>query len=622
MSLLINYIAKNVIKNSYVRHLLRNDKEFNNKEYKLNIIKKYLSRTHIDPNLLDSLMSKGIKMTEFSLISKCFLEFVKNKRVKTNIKSLKYVFYIFYLHGLKIKKRSKNHPLFSIIKNKKLNNVDILNYIIKLFKVDMRIKTINGFSLLHLYLKSSNVIKIDVIQLLLDNGVKINTKTRLYNYTPLQFYIMNNIIDIKIIDFLIFKGAELLSGKNETPLYSLFNSCKSNKKIVTISKKFIKHGADINYKNGDNESTPIIGYFKRYYDFNIGVLKFIVSLGADTSVTILGNTLLHIYLSRKKISIKVINYLLSITNNINTVNNRGYTPLQVYFNKYYNEIDVSIMNHLIKNGAIMHRKISHQFNYSGFELFLRKNMYMKLPSYEIEYMIKNLHLINNDEYEYSPLMSSICINCFEFVKYFLQKGYDINYITANGETCLSVCIFFNNVMAFTLLLSSKPNKNTIIKTFDIIKEYDLSELKRKLIRSLIKYAYSIDTEICTKYNYILTQFSDIIDIYEKDLIEMRKTIINNKISVYKLIFNSDKTMDIMYTNNKEVTKFKFSLYGRKVDDVINNSIIRHNSIEFIKYNIDEVCKDTSWSKLPEEIKLKIFYHMSFYEIRKLLYKSL
>ncbi|APG58365.1 hypothetical protein BTW14_gp174 [BeAn 58058 virus] len=86
--------------------------------------------------------------------------------------------------------------------NTKLNNFSFLNHLFKIFNLNTTIKTIDGFNLIHLYIYSSNGdIDINVLKLLINNKVKLNSVTRFYKYTALQAYLLCDKIKLDVVDF-------------------------------------------------------------------------------------------------------------------------------------------------------------------------------------------------------------------------------------------------------------------------------------------------------------------------------------------------------------------------------------------------------------------------------------
>ena len=213
---------------------------------------------------------------------------------------------------------------------------EIATELLKL-NLDVNIQNSKGETPLSIASKLGNLA---IVNLLLENGAKINIKDSEYGETPLHKAVWNG--NVEIVGKLLANGANGNIKDNQegwTPLHVAVYT--NNLKVI---KKLLKYRAGIDVKDDEDESTPLHLAFEKAYDHGyslcerqfVDVIEELLIGGSDPNLK------------------------------MNFNNSFGYTPLQFVVDRtasrFYGMEDTKawssfnlILSHLIENGADLNK---------------------------------------------------------------------------------------------------------------------------------------------------------------------------------------------------------------------------------------------------------------------------
>ncbi|OGE57475.1 hypothetical protein PENARI_c002G10273 [Penicillium arizonense] len=260
----------------------------------------------------------------------------------------------------------------------------------------------------------------EIIRVLLEHGANPNSlESR--GRTPLN--IATHFTNPKIVELLIQYGATLevvdlpegwdpLTYRTTPIKFLCQSSCPSRTEMLDL---LLKHGADINFADKNNE-TPIFAVATEWdIDNNEDLLKEFVARGAQVNYQNSdGNTPLHVCDDHQD---QLIPILLENGADINMRNNSGQTPL-----------------------------LFHLVQWRGYhaELLLEAGADHTLV----------------DDLGFSPLAAAVENWNTDVVKMLLDRGADVHYKSSNGDTLLHIAARQDNREMLKLLLEHGADRNS------------------------------------------------------------------------------------------------------------------------------------------------------------------
>ncbi|AAR07498.1 146R [Yaba monkey tumor virus] len=350
------------------------------------------------------------------------------------------------------------------------------------------------------------------------------------------------------------------------------------------------------------------------YNFNINVLpmiKLFLKCGASTEVEDLnGNNLISIYLERsKRIKTSVLEIL--INNNVNVCD--------VKFTN--NDISVRVIKYLIKKFGV-----KDNFFQSLFESFLvnvkdrnKKNIYM------LDFIINGIQ----DDIT-NPILWAAKFNNQMAFDYCIKLGENINCVSENGNTCITFALRNGNGIMLSTVLRKNPSVEVIKNTFDYFSVNGLGDIvinknKSVLMTVLIKYAFGVYPPFYKNCNSLTVYFPKIFNYYEEELKRMKTEMIDDRLSVYDLIFNKEiKSISFKHVTSASFLKFKNSIiYGKKINEIITLLTYRYERVEKVVKVINQKCNSNKywWYVIPNEIKIIIVNCLSDDDMKKIIYTN-
>ncbi|AQT35317.1 ankyrin repeat protein [Myxoma virus] len=624
--------------------------------YKRRVVEDYLKKKYVKAAVLKTLLDTGACLPE-EAVTDAMTIYLTNQRVKYNARAVIRVLDVLFEYGAILSNVGGNtHPLLYFIMNKKLAQMPILEYFLQR-RANLTVTSAEGFNLLHLYLKSPYP-KLNIIKLLLDNGVDINAKTRTHQYMPLHIYLMHPRLDKKVVEFLLRNGADADYGWYATPLGTLYSHCVSFKLIKKITAKLLEYGADmeslaiasghtaimsylvsshtasirpeyvsymiecganINRCTSYEGYTPLILYIIRGLYIESNMILHMIDCGADPLATSGDDTILHYYLKRYVISEDIIDVLLSTGIDVNAINDQFHTPLHMYLNRPSDNVCLSIIQYMIDRGAATARLSRTIFMESLLETFLKRNrQYLKSTVDVVNYLLTIYPINEPDACGFTPLLSAIYAVNLNFFNYFIELGADVNAVSVFGDTCVTLAVATNHTYFLTAVLNHKPSEQTMRRTLEYFMDKELvTDKQYKLIGKCITYAFTLDPCMYKDFGYISVDFKRVVDVCEEDIISMKHDVLD-KVSVYDLVFGKNNTMPMRYVRDYRVTRYMNSvIYGGRVKTIINNSVERDKQMRNILIALEVYCRNTLWHTLPVEIRAHIVDKLPSHEVRTL-----
>lgn len=157
-------------------------------------------------------------------------------------------------------------------------NMDYLKVLMK-YNIDFNYKFSSEDTFL--MIASQHQQNVDVIEMLINKGIDINTKSKRDGKTALIIATEDN-SNIQIIETLLKHGADvnIKDNKGKTALITVIENNRhiENSLTLRVVEALLKHNADINIK--DNEGKTAFDYLKENYEF----YKFLGDNGYNTKI--------------------------------------------------------------------------------------------------------------------------------------------------------------------------------------------------------------------------------------------------------------------------------------------------------------------------------------------------
>jgi ankyrin repeat protein len=360
------------------------------------------------------------------------------------------------------------------------SNFLFLKDIIKNLNIDVNFKDKDtGNTLLH----ESGGLSYNFVEFLIDNRADINTQNNEMN-TPLHAYISDS--SFAVISLLITKGANCNLANNQKQTVLDLAIQQEDYKLLEYIKKHCNINIDINkYIKTDQQ---VFNYAKHAMDTgNITLLEPLIPLKATNNST--GNSLLHEIkhtTENSKNFIAIINLLLEKSNDINSQNNNGDTPLHfhlkrgsasIIINKLIGEVEnINLINH--KGETVLDLAFQAK-DYAFFDALVdcKAKFNSTLQNIDIFSYVERLCFNDSSERMAPFLISSLKDNLniqqmetgntllhaaktsYIIVKSIISNGADINIQNNEGNTPLHLRILQGNLFLAEYLIENHADFN-------------------------------------------------------------------------------------------------------------------------------------------------------------------
>ncbi|ABI99006.1 ankyrin repeat protein [Deerpox virus W-1170-84] len=458
--------------------------------------------------------------------------------------------------------------------------------------------TTNNDTLLHCYHDSKNIL--EKVKLLLELGLSPNTRND-DGDTPFHKICCLNPNE-ELIKLLIENGADINIQNNEgnTPFHNYMYEYPE-KFNLSVLKLFFDNGVDINIKNKYHKQP--FNIISCSLDITEEIVNMFIENGVDiNNKNIYGYSAIHNFAINPNINI--VKTWLDCGANPNDKTITGYTPVHISARNKNSEI----FKLIIERGGDIHST----------------DKYGNTPFHEAINNINNLKILsslgisdstnNNGE---SALHKAIRYNKINSVKFLLkQKSTCIDKITNDGSTCITECFDLLNDSMLTILINARPSYMTMIKSFRKVKKY----YSTRMLKKSISYTLLLDQQFYKRENSNYTFLMDHINDCHKEINVLKNIYIGyEKISAYNIIKYNNIDIALKHIKNKSFTKLTaLSNYGIYFKILIHLAKVRYDIIKKSIDYFDHLCKDTTWSALPMEIKYMIINYLSNETLKSIL----
>ncbi len=262
----------------------------------------------------------------------------------------------------------------------------------------------------------------------------------------------------------------------------MFNSCKfmkyvKNSRIGDNSNKInhmIERGIFLNYMDKNLKYTPLITsiiYVNK--TSNLDTIIKLINSGADVNFKNKNNDTALIFACYFQ-NVNIVNILIKAGADINHQNNSGYSPLMIVQNCLnFNELSntnkinniLEIMNCLLDAGANI--KLNNNKNHNAIIIAIKNSKYYGIK--QVKLLIEKSKLNINSRFKSNKnMLSYACYyfgisSSYEVIKYLINLGIDINVQDKKGYTPLMYLISKSNnitpelIDCIKLLLNGKSN---------------------------------------------------------------------------------------------------------------------------------------------------------------------
>lgn len=258
--------------------------------------------------------------------------------------------------------------------------------------------------------------RLEIISLLITNGGNPNAKD-MYGETPIHIATMSG-MEVQILESLRNGGADIneRNKKGITPM--ALAVAKLNKEHVEF---FAKAGGDIHAVDNKN-NTPLTRVIESPdKKTSVELLKILVNEQNITSRDSYGNTPLHIAIE-KNVPVEQLNYLLSLTEDIDIRNRNGDTPLFI-----------AVSNNKRIQGEMLLAKGADVFSTNNLNNSPLRIALENLGEVQ-EWLLTSEVIKKTDGVGNTPLHYAAEWNLENAVSVLLEKGSDSNKANHNGET--------------------------------------------------------------------------------------------------------------------------------------------------------------------------------------------
>ncbi len=307
---------------------------------------------------------------------------------------------------------------------KKYVDINLLKDLIEDYNFNINLKD------LHIACRDGNI---DKVQLLIKNGVNVNTRDENHGMTPLLIVCyslpISYSLSIKIARLLLDNGAEVNQTNKDgtTPLYI---TCQ--KGHVDMARLLLEKGAKVNQTNKYGITPLLIACHKGHVD----TARLLLEKGAEVDQTDKYDCT-PLWIACQKGHVDTARLLLDNGAEVNLADRNGYTPLHVACEK--DQVDIARL--LLDNGAEVARSTKEGF---------------------------------------TPLHAACQKGRVDAARLLLDNGADVNPVDTNGFTPLHVACSYGHIDIARLLLDngadSNIENNAGLKPLDITIHEDVVKL--------------------------------------------------------------------------------------------------------------------------------------------------
>ena len=332
--------------------------------------------------------------------------------------------------------------------------------------------------------------RLEVAQVLLDNGANVNDKGATRSSLHLLLESDNNPHDALILVELLLKfGADtnLQDENNLTPLHLALR-----KNSLEIARKLLEHGANPNAKDDHGQIT--LHLLLKPYDTSYNLMELLLKYGANVNAQDENSaTPLHLAsrIAWSAIAWSAIPKLLDHGANPNVQDNQGRTPLQLML-KHGSNLDacLNIIQHLLRNGADVN--IQDRNNVTALHLASMgwvRQVARVLLEHGAQVNIKN----DQDQTPLHLLLNSNMSRDFGYTQLLLKHGADTKAQDMNNITPLHLASQSGLVNVARILLDHGANPNAMTIQGQTPLHLFLTTLQapdvnsRGLVESLLKF---------------------------------------------------------------------------------------------------------------------------------------
>ncbi|CAC21249.1 11L protein [Yaba-like disease virus] len=495
-------------------------------------------------------------------------------------------------------------------------NTDVLKTIIKkTYNINSKNKW--GKTPLNFAVEKDNM---NIIKILLHYGA--NPFTLSNNMDTLMHCFLNNINLFKKVKLLLDIGLDP-NSKNidgDSPLHKI---CSVNPSLETVSL-LVSKGANVNSLNND-KNTPLHVYMYEYPDkFCKSVFVFLLKKGANIHINNKYNKQpFNILSCNKEITIDLIELFIKKNVHVNNKNVYGYSPIH----NFSNNPNIDIVKRWLDYGANPNDRTvngvtpvhisAKNKNTNVFKLIVSNggdinavDQYGNTPLHEsvvnennLKYLLSlGVKDVPNKRGE-TALFKAVRHDKLNSVKFLLQQQNNfLNYVTNDGNTCISECFDTFNEAIFNELIINRPNISTMIISLNKVNKY----CSKLMLKKSIMYMLLLNSSFYKDDKKYVSMYRFINECVEE--IEIIKTIKIGyyKHSVFSIIKNYNINLAVNYVNNSALYKFiTLKHYGQLIKEIIEKALYRKSLILNKIKKMDMICKNTHWIVIPIEIKLKI-----------------